>query len=145
MFTNYPTNTREVCYLLVSYISLLCYFFTTVSSSMVERKMRKILQYMQLILPYSCHFEFLNLEREMSRTRVEQPMKEMKEYYCCILLAITSLFWYLELFSPQITNGVIFLHLHYFSSTERGTDCIPTKRHWLVVSTVGCSPGTVKV
>ena len=107
--------------------------------------MRKILQYMQLILPYSCHFEFLNLEREMSRTRVEQPMKEMKEYYCCILLAITSLIWYLELFSPQITNGVIFLHLQYFPSTERGTDCIPTKRHWLVVSTVGCSPGTVKV
>ena len=65
----------------------------------------------------------------MRKPQVEQPMKGMKEYYCCILLAITSLFWYLELFSPQITNGVIFLHLHCFSSTECGTDCIPTMCH----------------
>ena len=66
-------------------------------------------------------------------------MKEIEEYYCCILLAITSLFWYLELQMESFSFTFTIFH------PQNVVQIVYLPKHWLVVSTVGCSPGTVKV
>ena len=58
-----------------------------------------------------------------------------------LALALPDIFRYRAPVNAQVYNFIG----KYYSSTEYGTNCSCIPGHWLVVSTVGCSPGTVKV